>query len=239
MKNRTARISGRVSLLLSSLVAAWQAQPQSNNAPYPRMAPLELYLMEESAEVALARSAAPPSISVNAAVMVLKRDGYQTTVPGKNGFVCMVLRSWTAGSDDPDFWNPKLRGPVCFNASAARSYLRIVIKRTELVLSGQSKEQMVKAVSAAIDKKELPQIEPGAMCYMMSKQGYLNDRDGHWHPHLMFFVRQTDPGAWGAGLRGSPVIAAEDSEDRLTIFMVPIGKWSDGTNDIEHSKESH
>ena len=47
------------------------------------------------------------------------------------------------------------------------------------------------------------------MSFMMSKQGYLSDADGHWHPHLMFFVAHTDAAAWGANLRGSPIIAAQ------------------------------
>ncbi len=67
------------------------------------------------------------------------------------------------------------------------------------------------------------------MSYMMSKQGYLNDRDGHWHPHLMFFVSQTNLATWGANLPSSPIIQADVPEDRLTIFLIPITKWSDGT----------
>ena len=83
-------------------------------------------------------------------------------------------------------------------------------------------------IKAALDKKELPAPEPGAMSYMLSKQGYLSDTDGHWRPHLMFFAPLTDPAAWGAGLPGSPVIAFPGTEG-MTIFLVPVGKWSDGT----------
>ena len=68
------------------------------------------------------------------------------------------------------------------------------------------------------------------MCYMMSKQSYLSDRDPHWHPHLMFFVSLMDPAAWGTGLPGSPVIlGVEDTPDRMTVFWIPVAKWSDGT----------
>jgi hypothetical protein len=107
----------------------------------------------------------------------------------------VVQRSWTAGIDDPDFWNPKLRAPICFNAPASRSYLPLTIKKTGLILAGGSKAQMFDAIKAAIDKKELPAPESGAMCYMMSKQGYLSNRDGHWRPHLMFFAPLTEPAA--------------------------------------------
>src|ERR1035438_9251885 len=167
--------------------------------------------------------------------MVLGSHGYEVAVQGKNGFVCMVERSWTAGIDNPEFWNPKLRGPICFNPAAARSYLPFTIKKTELVLAGQSKTQMFESIKAGLDKKELPTMEAGAMCYMMSKDGYLNDGVGRWHPHLMFFVPQAQA-IWGADLPGSPILASPDPEDRFTIFMVPVAKWSDGTAD---SKGGH
>jgi hypothetical protein len=209
---------------------------QDAKTPYPSMAPIAQYLMaDRDAEIALARSAAPESISRDAEVMVLGSHGYETAVPGKNGFVCIVERSWTAGIDDPSFWNPKLRGPICFNPAAARSYLPFTIKKTELVLAGQSKTQMFESIKASLDKKELPTMEAGAMCYMMSKDGYLNDTAGHWHPHLMFFVPQAQA-IWGADLPGSPILAGPDPEDRLTIFMVTVPKWSDGTPD---SKDGH
>jgi hypothetical protein len=85
-------------------------------------------------------------------------------------------------------------------------------------------------MSTAFDKKELPALEPGAMCYMLSKQGYLSDRDGHSRPHLMFFVPLTEPASWGTGLSGSPVVVAFiDTPERLTVFLIPVAKWSDGT----------
>ena len=218
--------------LVVMLGVAGQGQAQDAKAPYPSMAPLDQYLMERNAEMALARSAAPESISRDAEVMVLGRDGYETAAKGKNGFVCMVQRSWTAGIDDPDFWNPKLRAAICFNPPAARTYLPNTIKRTELVLAGRSKAQMFEGIKVAFDKKELPALESGAMCYMMSKQSYLSDRGGHWHPHLMFFVPLTESASWGAGLPGSPVVVAfADTAERYTVFLVPVAKWSDGTAD--------
>jgi len=219
------------------LSAAWPEQAQEAKAPYPSMAPMEQYLMaNRNAEIALARSAAPESISRDAEVLVLGGHGYETAVKGNNGFVCLVERSWTAGIDDPNFWNPKLRGPICLNPAAARSYLPLTIRKTELVLAGQSKAQMVESMKASLDKKELPTPESGAMCYMMSKEGYLSDHDGHWHPHLMFFASQTDAATWGADLPGSPILALNDSLGRLTVFLIPVAKWSDGTADhaVEH-----
>jgi hypothetical protein len=215
--------------LVVLLCLASQAQTQDAKTQYPSMAPLDQYLMERDAEIALARSAAPESISHDAEIMVLGPRWFETTVKGKNSFVCVVERSWSAGIDDPDFWNPKVRGPICFNPPGARFNVPLTIKRTDLILAGRSPAQMNAAIDAAFDKKELPALESGAMCYMLSKQQYLSDPGGHWHPHLMFFAPLTDPATWGADLPGSPVIGIKDAANRLTLFLIPVGKWSDGT----------
>ena len=214
------------------LGTGWLASATDAKTPYPNMAPVEQYLMEDrAAEIAMAQSAAPDAISRDAEVLVLGRHGYETAVKGKNGFVCVVERSWSAPIEDPNFWNPKLRGPVCLNAAAAHSYLPRTIKRTELILAGRSKTEMVEAIKAAVEKKELPEMEPGAMSFMLSKQGYLSDTAGHWHPHLMFFVSQGDPSAWGADLPNSPILSFNDSWEHLITFLVPVREWSDGTAD--------
>jgi hypothetical protein len=210
------------------------AQAQNAGAPDSRMAPLDQYLMDRDAEIALAKSAAPKAISDAAEVLVLGRQGYKTAVKGTNGFVCLVERSWTDAIDNPEFWNSKRRSPMCLNAAAARTYLPLTIAKTKLVLAGKSKEQMSDAIKAALDKKELPGIERGAVCYMMAKGGHLNDHAGHWHPHVMFYAPIADAKSWGANLPGSPMVAAEDTLDRLTVFMVPVGRWSDGTPDSDH-----
>ena len=172
--------------------ATCQVRARAEKAPYPAMAPLDQYLMpDENSEIALARSAAPASISDGAEVIVLGRKGYTTAVKGANGFLCVVERSWGAATDDPDFWNPKVRAAICFNSPAARTFAPIFLMKTKLVLAGKSKTAIVEATASALDKKELPALEPGAMCYMMSKQQYLSDRDMSWHPHLMFLFRAT------------------------------------------------
>jgi hypothetical protein len=217
--------------------AICQAQAKTENASYPTMAPLANYLIQnEKSEIELARSAAPNSISDKAEVMVFGSGGYATAVKGTNGFLCIVERAWGAATDDPDFWNPKVRAPICFNPQAASSFLPIYLMRTKLVLAGKSKAEIVEATASALDKKELPTLEPGAMCYMLSKAQYLNDRGKSWHPHLMFVVSGDAEKSWGANLPGSPVIALNDTEERATIFLVLVGKWSDGTpaQPIEH-----
>ena len=206
------------------------ARAQAAKAPYTAMAPLDHYLIpDEKAEIALARSAAPASISDAAEVMLLRRNGYASAVKGSNGFVCIVERSWAKPTDDPEFWNAKVRAPHCFNAAAAKTFLPIFLKKTELVLAGKSKAQIRAATTSALENKVLPVPAPGAMCYMMAKQQYLSDDDKSWHPHLMFFVSGDAGKSWGANLPGSPIIAANDPEERATIFMVVTHTWSDGT----------
>jgi len=209
---------------------AWHAGAQQEKTAYPAMAPLERYLIpDKDAEIALARSAAPAAISGEAEVLVLGRDGYISAVKGGNGFVCVVERPWAAATDDSDFWNPSVRSPICFNPAAARTFLPIFLMKTKLVLAGKSKKEIVEATNSAFDRKELAALEPGAMCYMMSKQQYLNDRGKSWHPHLMFFVPGDAAKSWGANQAGSPLIAGNDPEERATIVMVWVNTWSDGT----------
>lgn len=215
--------------LALSAIANGQTQNQKVQ-PYPAMAPLDQYLINnDKTEIALARTGAPPSVSGEAEVMVLGRTGYTTAVKGTNGFVCVVERGWGAATDNPDFWNPKLRAPICFNPAAARTFLPIYLMKTKVVLAGKSKPEIVEATEAAFQKKELPELEPGAMCYMMSKEQYLSDDGKQWHPHVMVFVRGDAEKSWGANLPESPVLAANDPEEHATIFMVVVGHWSDGT----------
>jgi hypothetical protein len=210
--------------------AAGSAQAEDAKAVYPAMAPLTQYQVgSPSDEVALARSAAPSSISNDADVLTLGERGYQAAVKGKNGFVCMVWRSWAAGFGDADFWNPKLRAPICLNAAAVRTVLPGYMERTKWVLSGVSKPDMLNRTKAELAAKTYVLPELGAMGYMMSKQGFLSEADGHWHPHLMFFLAHTEPAAWGANLSGSPVFAAPGDPEPVTTFFVPVIKWSDGT----------
>jgi hypothetical protein len=208
---------------------------------YSKMAPVDQYLMERNAEILLARSAAPASISSDATILVLGRQGYDKAVRGKNAFVCMVERSWMAQFDSPEFWNPKIRGAECLNRQAARSILPIADLRTRMVMAGHSKAEIVSAIKAAFANKQLPDLENGNMVFMMSKSAYLYDAGDHNGPHLMFFTALNDGKDWGAGASGSPVVASADwwflsskepSQAKglppILVFAVAVAKWSDG-----------
>jgi hypothetical protein len=215
--------------------------------PYPKMAPVDQYLMEKNAEIQLARSAAPDSISQDATVLVLGRQGYETAVEGKNGFVCWVGRGWSGPFDWPEFWSPKIRAADCLNPEAAHSMLPIVYLRARMVMAGRSKAEMVSALKAAFEKKELPSLESGAMDYMTSKSSYLTDAGGHNLPHVMFYTTLNDGKDWGAGSSGAPVMASpywfmspeEKSQTKglpqILVFLVGVSDWSDGTPaDMHH-----
>ena len=239
MNRKIAKTFALGSYAMVVVLGVWShAQAQDAKTPYPSMAPLDQYLMERNAEIALARSAAPEAISRDAEVLVLGRHGYETAVKGKNGFVCVVERGWMSpfdGDVSAGFWNPKLRGPVCFNPPAARSILPMTYKRTEMVLAGESKAQIIDGIKMFM-KQELPPLEPGAMSYMMSKEQYLSDEGNHhWMAHLMFYTPLMDGAVWGADLPKSPVMLNPQfrgAPEPIDVFMVPAGWWSDGTPDL-------
>ena len=202
----------------------------SRAMPYEHMAPLAQYLMEPAAEIALARSAAPAAISGEATVLVLKPRGYESAVKGTNGFTCIVERSWMSPFDNAEFWNPKMRAPICYNPAASNSILSYTLQRTKLALAGHSRDEMLTEVRAALARNELIPPEPGSMSFMMSKDGYLGDGAGHWHSHLMFHVPKADAATWGANLPGSPVVLdLRPTPEPQTIFLVSVNHWSDGT----------
>jgi hypothetical protein len=232
MRNaRHGRTSMRFALLASVLVVGCQGSALPER--YPRMAAVEQYLIADpGAEIAMARSAAPEAIARDAAVLILGKGGYSTAVKGKNGFTCLVERSWMSPFDSPEFWNSKMRGPICYNPAAVRTVLPYTLNRTKLVLAGLSKAQVHASITASVEKKELPAPEAGAMSYMLSRMGYLGDSARHWRPHLMFHVPKTGEASWGANQAGSPVLFNDEFRDvpePETIFMVPVAFWSDGT----------
>ncbi|RDS79679.1 hypothetical protein DWU98_16570 [Dyella monticola] len=241
-KNTIGAIAITSFVWLVGLGTTQQAIAQDAPTPYPRMAPVDQYLMtDRAAEIALARSAAPASISSDATVLVLGRKGYETAVEGKNGFVCIVARGWSGPFDWPEFWNPKVRAADCLNPQAARAMVPIMELRAKMVMAGRSKEQMVSALKAAYEHKQLPELENGAMDYMMSKSSYLTDQGSHDMPHLMFYTQLTDAKDWGSGAAGSPVMSSPywffsptaPSQTKglppILVFLIPAPTWSDGT----------
>jgi hypothetical protein len=232
LKTRKGRGLQALTPVLGCLFAALGVNPApaAGKDPYPIMAPISQYrIASEANEIALARSAAPASISDGAEVLVLGERGYDIAVKGTNGFVCLVARAWDNNFDSPEFWNPKTRGPECLSPAAVRSVLPRHLTRTKWALAGVSKTEMQHRESAERSAGSFKPPEPGALSYMMSKDGYLGDAAaGPWHPHVMFYVPRTEASLWGANLPGSPVASNSGGED-TTIFFIMVANWSDGT----------
>lgn len=220
-----------LTLLLGMIGPVLAQEAEAGKGVATGMAPVEQYRMaSRSDEIALARSAAPASISGQAEILVLGDRGYESAVEGTNGFVCLVERSWFASFSDPQFWNPRLRGPDCLNPAAVSTVLPVNLERTQWALAGVSKADMLIRTKSSAAARRVP--APGAMGYMMSKQGHLSDVDGHWHPHLMFFQPHTSLSAFGANLPGSPLFGQEGGSEEATVLFVPVGRWSDGTSAV-------
>ncbi|MEW9573018.1 hypothetical protein ABQJ54_14770 [Rhodanobacter sp. Si-c] len=209
--------------------------------PYARMAPVDAYLMARAQEIALARSAAPSSISKDATVLVLTRTGYETAVKGTNGFVCWVARGFSGAPDWPERWNPKIRAAGCDNPQAARTVTEIAKLRTAMTLAGRTDAEIADRIKAALRTREIPPLKPGSMCYMMSKSAYLSDDGGHDMAHVMFYVPFKDGANWGANASGSPIFGGNywfyttghqaeiAALPPLSVLLVGVATWSDGT----------
>jgi hypothetical protein len=233
--NRRKLLVVAASLLFAvvlALIGMKQAQAQAPKKAYPSMAPLDHHLMaDRNAEIALARSAAPDAISGDAKILVLGRHGYETAVEGKNGFVCIVERGWMSPSDAPEFWNPKIGAQSVSVRQPPDRFLPATYKRTEMVLAGRTKAEIIEGNKAAFEKRELPPLEPGAMSYMMSKRAYFTDEDDHNLAHLMFYAPPLEGKAWGADLPKSPVMLIPQFKGAqpIDVFIVPVGRWSDAS----------
>jgi hypothetical protein len=226
LKIRLGPLMGPV--LWMGLIAAGAAQDAKQVAPTSMAPVLQYRIASRAEEIALARSAAPVSISANADVLVLGEKGYETAVKGTNGFVCLVERSWFAAFSDPVFGNARIRGPDCLNAAAATSVLPANLERSQWAMAGLSREEMMARAKNSAAARQVP--AQGSMGYMMSKQGYLSDKDGHWHPHLMFFQPHAQLSDWGANLPGSPLLGQEGDLNETTVLFVPVASWSDGSS---------
>ena len=218
-----------LAVLLASCSSAY-GQSRSAN-PYPTMAPVSKYLMPRAAEIEMARSAGPASVSASAEVLVLTKSGYVVAAKGSNGWVCIVGRMWSAGLDDPEFWNPKGRGAACLNPEAVQSVLPFYLARARWALAGDGRDEIAKKSQAGYADRQF--TEPRGFALMLSKESYLNDGvKGPWRPHIMPFVAKDQLAAWGASFKGSPILSPATSTFRsyepVTIVIL-APRWSDGS----------
>ncbi|WP_157006385.1 hypothetical protein [Luteibacter yeojuensis] len=208
---------------------------------HAHMAPVASYLMDRTAEIALAKSAAPAAISDHATVLILTRTGYETAVKGTNGFVCYVGRGFGGAPDWPERWDPSIRAAACDNPQAAPTMTALIKLRTALTLAGKTDAEVMDRIKAALRSKEIPPLQAGAMCYMMSKNAYLSAQGEHNMAHIMFYVPVKDGATWGANEKGSPLMggnywylmpgheAEAATLPPISVFLQPTSAYADGT----------
>jgi len=220
--NQMRKIMAGLVLLLFSLQVP-SAFGQS--AKYP---PLSEYMMAQDAEVALAKSAAPENISGHATIKLLTASGFQAVHDGDNGFVCMVMRAFSAPSYTPAqfreiVYDPTIRAPICFSAPAARMVMPYYELRTKLALEGKGPDQIAEGVQAAYVKGGLPRRDGVSFAYMWSADQSLGSGIGHWHPHMMVFCPYYENSMVGGNEFGSPLPqVSDDAGTPFTVVVIPI-----------------
>ena len=218
-------VASAAAILLSAAAILTSAQGQTQ---YP---PLSEYMMPQDAEIALARSAAPANVSDRATIKVLNESGFEVAIEGDNGFVCMVMRAWSAPTYTPaaflDFvYYAPLRAPICFNPVAAEIMMLYYELRTELGLQGKNPDEIADGVEAAYARGELPRIETVSFAYMWSADQDLGPGIGHWHPHMMVFTPYYENSMLGGNEFGGTLPFVSD--DAGTPFAVTVIPTDDG-----------
>jgi hypothetical protein len=236
----TAKLDATLHRIILTIAIASMARTnalaQRAGKKYSAVDPLSSYLeIDDEAEIVLARSAAPRSISDSAEILVFGLSGYHRGRSGSNGWTCVVQRSWTDAYDNAEFWNPKIRVPICFNAPASRSVLPVYLDRTKWVIAKRSLPEII----TESHRHSIPDPLPGSFAMMMSKHGYLADGVGAAAPHVMFFLPRVPQQDLGANLPGSPVGATPGDKPAITIFYLPSRTWSDGVPFVPAPSASH
>ncbi len=215
-----------ITLGLARVLPAQSSSPAASSPPaYP---PLREYLMTKEAELALARSAAPANITGRATIKLLTESGYKVAREGDNGFVCLVMRGWSAPTFTPApfrdlVYDPKVRAPICFNPVAARTVLPYQELRAKLAMEGKTPDQIAARVQSAYAKGELPRMEGVAFAYMWSADQYLAPGIGAWHPHIMVYTPYyTNAMLGGNDFAGATPFVSDDAGTPFAVTVIPV-----------------
>jgi hypothetical protein len=185
-------------------------------------------VLSEAEEIELAKSAAPPNVSHDATILVLRDGRYRKAVEGAGQVTCMVSRS-----------QPLSLEPICYDAEASRTVLRIEILRVESRLAGVPIDESERRIESMIESGELPVPDRPAMAYMMSADQVLYaDADTHvgqWYPHIHIFIPYATADQFGgfsaemAPAVGTVVNEGEPTANlmiRVREFVQPAGDGS-------------
>lgn len=214
-----------LTLVLLAAAAGMTVPAWTRDAKYP---PLSEYMMPREAEIALARSAAPPTVSDRATIKVLTGSGYEVAAPGDNGAVCLVMRGWSAIRFTPadgrtGAYDAGIRAPICFDPVAARTILPQEELRTNLGLQGVSPDAIANAVAMAYAEGKLPQMEGVQFGYMWSADQDVGADDA-WHPHMMIYApyyRNAQLGGHAPDSGLPSVVVDEGGPFALVVVAVP------------------
>jgi len=227
--------AGAAMLIIGVPVLSGAAQTETQ---YP---PLSEYLMPRNEEIALAKSAAPTTISDHATINVLTETGFEVISEGDNGFVCMVMRGWSAPTYTPAqlrdlVYDPTVRAPICFDPDAARTVMPYYELRTKLGMEGKTPDQIAAGLEAAFARGELPKRNTVSFAYMWSADQNLGTGIGVWHPHVMVFAPYYDNGMVGGNQFGSPLPqVTDDAGTPFTVVVIPVDHDLAITADTEQS----
>jgi hypothetical protein len=208
-----------------SLSMGLAATPAAAQGKYP---PIAEYLMPRDAEIALARSAAPPAVSDRATVKVLTASGYEVAGEGDNGFVCMVMRGFSAPTYTPAalraiVYDSSIRAPICFAPPAVRAAMPYYELRTKLAIAGKNPDEIAEALQAAYVKGELPRRDAVTFAYMFSAHQHLGPGIGAWHPHMMVFAPYADATTVGQTPFGETLpTVTDDAGTPFAVVVIPV-----------------
>lgn len=201
----------KIFLALASMFAVLPA-----NAKDPKYPPLDAYLMPRAKEIAFARSAAPASIADRATIKVLTKSGYEVASQGDNGFVCIVMRGWSAVAFTPadgrkQAYDTSIQAPICYDPIGSRTILLVEELRAQLGLQGVEPDAIPGELAMAYALGKLPKMDGVSFAYMWSA-GQNVGPEGRWHPHMMIYAPYYKSAMLG-GFRpdsGLPAVAADD-----------------------------
>ena len=215
-----------LTIALVFLIPTFQADAVSaQSRTYP---PLGEHMIPFETEVGLARSAAPDKVSGRATVKVLTASGYKVAAQGDNGFVCMVMRSWTAPTFTPvpfrNFvYESKIRAPICFDPVASRTVMPYYELRTKLGMEGKDTDAIGRGVAMAYALGILPKREGVSFAYMWSADQYLGPGIGAWRPHIMVFAPYYKNAMVGGNeFGGSAPQVTDDEGTPFTVVVIPV-----------------
>ena len=192
------------------LILASAAQAQESRHP-GRSGPRKS--LPRAEEIALARSAAPASVSDSASVYVFADSTYVQAHAGSNGAACYVSRSWPTSIE-----------PHCFDAEGAGTIMQIHMREVEMLHRGMTPDAASREIGAAILDGRLRLPHKPSISWMMSaEQSLISDTGqpaGRWRPHVMIYYPFFSGAPTTSDLQ-SGIVSGAGTPTSSMMFVVP------------------